>query len=740
MAPTSQSIACSSAAALIGACAGYMICMLSTSAGRSVNDVIVSSSAADGRFLVNRPPDQDIPEVDHPEDGNMEQLHHESSSTAMSTAVMAIVLLLILLTIAFEWIKEKVEETADANMKPILESLFGEMTVLGFVSVFSFIVTKLGFFESLSIKVFGESEREELVEIFEAVHYSLFFVMVFFVLEVLLLVSDAMHAQGLWLEMNRACTDPEYMNTLYRKRSKEINSSFRLKFRRFSSYVSFLPHFQSKTDELMDELLLFSGLREEFILERSVEPPFDPANSINRAPDDFNFGRYLAICLGDCLAQFVEVELPVWFFFMASTVLFYGLVIAVGNDFVTVAWIWAALGWLLLMLHIFLETHVHNILKGFAAEKVSLHSVPFEGSMLLESKSLLPAWCRIDLNDFAEKRSWIAERFGGRTLNRHHAMFIMGRNWPEVQLLVMQASLVFESVYVSLQLIAFLPAMFSQCGTVIFASYVLFSFSPIVCFRLSKGHLVAMLSIVACIGSFRRPDIVTVVIREDKTAMLVRKLLVVYKMYRAAESPSFIDTEDQVPYRLLLDTFELNEISKTFDMFDRNGSGTVAVNDFEAMLAELFVGGSNTTKENLKPLITALDTDGDGTISKEEFLQWYANFHAAENGISMKEHAAFLVSFFDRNGSGGVDAGELKTSLDALNIGFTIEEIGAIQHEMRRGHGHGSGAQTPQEKFESLLKRYYPRGHDRFHDAQQQTKGGRGREIHHPGRRTMMLR
>jgi len=61
-------------------------------------------------------------------------------------------------------------------MLPIIESLFAEMTILGFLSVITFVCTKVGVLEMISLSAFGdgdgdehehEENKEKLTEIFE---------------------------------------------------------------------------------------------------------------------------------------------------------------------------------------------------------------------------------------------------------------------------------------------------------------------------------------------------------------------------------------------------------------------------------------------------------------------------------------------------------------------------------------------------------------------------------------------
>lgn len=218
-----------------------------------------------------------------------------------AAAIVCIIILLILMTISFEEIKEHIEESADKTMRPIIESLFGEMTILGFLSVFTFVLVQSGVFEKLSIALFGHEEEELLVEIFEEVHYALFFIMIIFVSQVLILVSQGKASQRQWKKMERNCKDAAYIDKI------KINP-------------------EGKEDE---DQILFYALREEFIKERSADPPFLPAPDDKRVPDDFNFGRYLSISFGKIASKVVHVHVTCWAFFIIVSIVFFVIMVAV---------------------------------------------------------------------------------------------------------------------------------------------------------------------------------------------------------------------------------------------------------------------------------------------------------------------------------------------------------------------------------------------------------------------------
>lgn len=186
----------------------------------------------------------------------------------VSESIVCIVLILIAITIAFERAKEAIEEAVDRNMKPIIESLFGELTILGFLSLFTFCVTKMGFFEALSVRIFGEEEAEELLELFESVHYALFFVMVLFVLMVLKLVGDGIKTEEEYLELDRESRDARHIGKCVDRVIHAQQTPVPFLRRCKKLFTSAFPSIRIRRNESVTDLLLFYGLRREFILER----------------------------------------------------------------------------------------------------------------------------------------------------------------------------------------------------------------------------------------------------------------------------------------------------------------------------------------------------------------------------------------------------------------------------------------------------------------------------------------
>ena len=71
-------------------------------------------------------------------------------SSAMAMETLSIVLVLIFLTIVFEKTKHHAEHAAGRVLGPLVDALFGELTVLGFLSVITFCLEKAGLFLALT--------------------------------------------------------------------------------------------------------------------------------------------------------------------------------------------------------------------------------------------------------------------------------------------------------------------------------------------------------------------------------------------------------------------------------------------------------------------------------------------------------------------------------------------------------------------------------------------------------------
>ena len=126
---------------------------------------------------------------------------------------LAVVLALIALTILFEKMKHAAEHAAGRALRPIVETLFGELTVLGFLSTVTYCLEQAGTFLALSRMISNnrdggegaegetnEEEDDEVFELVETIHFGMFFVMVVFLVSVLAEVHHGLQSQKDWCQ------------------------------------------------------------------------------------------------------------------------------------------------------------------------------------------------------------------------------------------------------------------------------------------------------------------------------------------------------------------------------------------------------------------------------------------------------------------------------------------------------------------------------------------------------------
>ena len=82
------------------------------------------------------------------------------------------------------------------NFKPVLKSLFGELTLLGFIGLSLFLIAKLDIVSKLSQELFDEETA--IPEICESVHMALFLVMLIFLSSVILLIESGKQVAKKW--------------------------------------------------------------------------------------------------------------------------------------------------------------------------------------------------------------------------------------------------------------------------------------------------------------------------------------------------------------------------------------------------------------------------------------------------------------------------------------------------------------------------------------------------------------
>ena len=112
---------------------------------------------------------------------------------------------------------------------------------------------------------------------------------------------------------------------------------------------------------------------------------------------------------------------------------------------------------------------------------------------------------------------------------------------------------------------------------------------------------------------------------------------------------------------------------ESFDVFDKDGDGTITSKEFGSVMRSL---GQNPSQAQLQVMIEEFDKNNNGKIDFLEFCEIMVK-KAGDYTMSLKDvENAFKV--FDKDGSGFIEIDELRDLMMNLGEKLTEEEIQAM--------------------------------------------------------------
>lgn len=234
----------------------------------------------------------------------------------------------ILLSAVFEKgehaLRSQLKAYGDKTGKQIIDALFKEVTVLGFIGLLLFLVTKSGAADQLAAFLLGGREwgaetENPLAETFETVHIMIFMLLVVLLFQSLAVLVVTRQVSEEWGKFERqrafgveeSSIESQMVKSGYLEwvPNPDAPRQTELRFLKPFTYGdSFFERLELRQDTV-HKLIMFRAIRHEFLYPRQDTRSVKPRV---RDPATFSFENYLRLRLGVTVRALVEIDISTW--------------------------------------------------------------------------------------------------------------------------------------------------------------------------------------------------------------------------------------------------------------------------------------------------------------------------------------------------------------------------------------------------------------------------------------------
>lgn len=140
----------------------------------------------------------------------------------------------------------------------------------------------------------------------------------------------------------------------------------------------------------------------------------------------------------------------------------------------------------------------------------------------------------------------------------------------------------------------------------------------------------------------------------------------------------------------------LEEIKRTFALFDRDGDGSISADELGAVLEAM---GLKVTPAELAAMVRTVDLDESGTIEVNEFAALLLPSDPSASDVTGEDDLRLAFNDLDRDGDGQLSVSELKRAMRALGDRHADQDIDDLVH---RADTDGDG-KVNFEEFVTLM-------------------------------------
>ncbi|TGZ72770.1 hypothetical protein CRM22_001903 [Opisthorchis felineus] len=147
------------------------------------------------------------------------------------------------------------------------------------------------------------------------------------------------------------------------------------------------------------------------------------------------------------------------------------------------------------------------------------------------------------------------------------------------------------------------------------------------------------------------------------------------------DSMDSTDPAESYAYELLekglMTKEQLADIRWAFHFFDKNGDGSISMDEMATVLSYL---GHEASHEDLQNLMKPADENGDGTLDFGEFLRAMSEYYVqrpTKRGTKPEDNEFYRRAFaeFDKDGDGYISAEELQVLMTSFGEALTHDDI-----------------------------------------------------------------
>ena len=627
----------------------------------------------------------------HHEPEHHEPEHHRSLSPAVQfrrmlnghdvdpaldlQVTLGICVMLITVTIIFEIAKHHMEHNVPPMMASILQAMFGELTVLGFIALYTYFMIKLGVIEYVSLKIYHDPEH--LLHLFEDIHFMLFFVMLTFLFQACILVMATLRAEDFFSRTEKLISSVPALekaapaDAAAAPAVAQMLATYKAARSHCCTRICLCPRllWGYREAEAKEELT-YALLRSRFVFP---DPSKEMGGAKSTLPADFDFSTYLRLRCCHEVAHTLHVSPNTW----AAIICFLGIILYVpvleeqyAHLTVSVQHV-VGLGWLLWFYCFAIRAKMGHVLYMLTPPHALLEGPPAAFDEEAPTTALLA-----QKTDSPPYESLAPTKSG----SKHERLFWRGRNGPGHLLFLMRLQMLLTAII--------LAVIYSWLDSKPQDTYVLLlALLPVLDVMITspKSTLPMIVMTTSCELMKKKTSIDETLIemKTEKTLKMLKMLNTLQAQAKRAKKLASLDKKSRPgmpkPKPRELDATQEAELRQAFELFDKDGSGSIDKEELKAVMLSL---GQDLTESDLSTLYAQMDPSGDGTIDFGEFC----DVMAPEAPETPAQVASSVFQMLDKDGSGKITAAELKESVIKINKALTDEDIEASMELFDKDH------------------------------------------------------